>query len=165
MIIKKNTEMLLFRFNNYKSNNFIAEHNAVLEREGFVWMLKIGKRSSIEKLDIIIEQGGWLILRSPKADGSKSFLAHFSEYAENEPKEKCFPLYYREILNSISDEDTLYSSEPSYQWFKLDYLTPLDKHSAAEIVVSKSEKKVDSVVNTTRTAVMFVKNAIPIEVK
>ena len=106
MIIKKNTEMLLFRFNNYRNHPFIKAHQEVLNEDGYVWMLKIGKRSSVAKIQAIIDCGGWLVLRSPKAD----------------------------------DND------------------------ANNLVISKSDKKVNEVIGTTRTAVMFIKNSTDITV-
>ncbi len=165
MIIERNTEILLFRYNNYKMNDFISEHISVLKKYDFVWMLKIGKKTSIDRINTIIEQGGWLILRSPKANGSKSYLARFTEYRENEPNDMCYPSYYCDIINSKIDEDNFYSPLRSYQWFKLIYLNQLDEQNTENIVVSKTNKKVNEVINTTRTAVMYVKNTMPIEVK
>ena len=69
MKIKQNTEMLLFRFSNFSKHSFLQELTTVLNEKGCVWMLKAGKRSSISKLEEIKENGGWLVLRAPKADG------------------------------------------------------------------------------------------------
>ena len=51
MIIKNNTPMILFRYNNYKKKDFINEHKNVLNTNDYVWMLKLGKKSSIEKIN------------------------------------------------------------------------------------------------------------------
>lgn len=164
MIIEKDTDMLLFRYSNYKRNDFISEHHKILTDEGFVWMLKLGKRSSIEKLRSIKDSGGWLLLRAPKAEGSKSYVARFIEISEEEPEDMCYPAYYNDILDGIED-NYMFLSEPAYQWFKLVLLEPMQEEDAEKIVVSKSKKKLDDVISTTRTAVMFVKNDSPIEVR
>ena len=55
MVIKQNTEMMLFRYNNYKGYSFIKEHLSVYEKHGYVWMLKVGKRSSEEKIKRVVK--------------------------------------------------------------------------------------------------------------
>ena len=75
MIIDKDTEMLLFRFSNYKRYLFIEEHISILHDNGYVWMLKLGRRSNINKIKSISDNGGWLILREPKSLS----LIHISE--------------------------------------------------------------------------------------
>ncbi len=163
MIIDKDTEMLLFRFSNYKSYSFIEEHISVLRKAGYVWMLKLGKRSSMEKLESIKERGGWLVLRSPKADGGKSYLTRFTEIVEGDPKDNTYPEYYDTFLNVTGEEELYYSIEPAYQWFKIEFITSIDNKVTSCFVVAKTEKKLDDVINTTRTAVMFIKNKLPIE--
>ena len=164
MTIEKDTEMLLFRFKDYKGYLFIKEHCSVLDKKGYVWMLKLGKRTSIDKLKSIRRNGGWLILRSPKSDGGKSYLAKFTQVSEDIPQNAVFPAYYKEILDSV-DTDELYDmNKPSFQWFRLEYMAPISDNVASSLVVVKTGKKVDDVISTTRTAVMFVKNDAVIEV-
>lgn len=160
MTINENTEMLLFRFSNYRKNAFIKEHQEVLEENGYTWMLKIGKRSSISKLYAIKKEGGWIILRSPKADGSVSYIARFTDIKEEEPEDSIYPRYYNEIFEN-EDED-YYSTKAVYQWFKIDKLVKLADTDVKSLVVSKSGKTVNEVIGTTRTAVMFIKNDEPI---
>lgn len=50
------------------------------------------------------------------------------------------------------------------QWFKLDLITEIDEATAEELVMAKSEKKVNEVIGSTRTAVMFVRNTKEIEI-
>ena len=162
MIIKKYTEMLLFRYSNYKKHSFISEHNDVLTEKGQVWMLKLGRKSNAQKLKSIADNGGWLVLRAPKADGGSSYIAHFVKVQEDVPQDAIYPQYYKDILEGTSD-DFFYFSNSSRQWFKLDGIKPLDEKAAASLIISKTGKKVDDVINTTRTAVMFIKNELPIE--
>lgn len=165
MIINKDTEMLLFRFANYRNHSFIEEHISVLRKEGYVWMLKLGKRSSVDKLEDIRKNGGWLILRSPKSAGSKSYLTKFTAIIEGEPEDNAYPEYYNDFLNGAEQEDIYYLSEPTYQWFKIEYIAPLDCNAASSLVVAKTGKKVDDVISSTRTAVMFIKNELTIEIQ
>ena len=158
MTIDANTKMLLFRFSNFGKSSFLSAHMEMIEKHGYVWMLKLGKRSSIEKLKEIKENGGWLVLRSPKADGSKSYLAKFSDIAEEEPADKVYPDYYGEIFNE-SDDNDFFNSNISYQWFKIELITELMESDAESLVVSKTEKMVNDVIGTTRTAVMFIQNS------
>ena len=158
MLIPANTEMLLFRFNNYRKHSFIKQHLSVLEEYGYVWMLKVGKRSSVEKIQSIIKCGGWLVLRSPKADGSICYLAKFSEISEEEPIDPVYPEYYNEILDGEEDDADYYNPNAVYQWFKLEKIRELSEEAAENLVISKTGKKVNDVIGTTRTAVMFVRN-------
>ena len=163
MIIEKETEMLFFRFNNYRKYSFYKEHLSIINEKGCVWMLKVGKRSSMDKLTTIAEHGGWLVLRSPKSDGSKSYLAKYTKVIESTPTDACYPAYYQEVINEITDTDQYYMRAPSFQWFRIISIEPLDNNVCESLVVSKTGKKVDEVIKTTRTAVMFIKNDAPIE--
>ena len=163
MTIEKNTEMLLFRFSKYKHYSFIDEHTTILQKNGRVWMLKLGKRSSINKLNSIVENGGWLVLHAPKSEGSKNYIARFTEMVEDKPSDSCYPNYYKEILENAEAGISIYVTEPSYQWFKIDYIQPVDDDFTSDLLISKTGKKVNDVINTTMTAVMFVKNDVPID--
>lgn len=160
MTIKENTEMLLFRFSNYGKNSFINEHKAVIDEYGYVWMLKIGKRSSLTKLHAIKDAGGWLVLRSPKADGSVSYIARFTDVSEEEPNDFCYPRYYNDIFDG--DEDEYYNPNAVYQWFKIESLAQMEKTDVEHLVISKTGKIVNEIIGTTRTAVMFIKNNKPL---
>lgn len=157
MIINENTKMLLFRFNNFGRNSFISSHMEILEKHGYVWMLKLGKRSSREKLNEIKENGGWIILRSPKADGSKSYIAKFSDISEEEPVNKVYPGYYEEIFNE-SDDNDCFNNNTKQQWFKIELIAELIESDAKSLVVSQTGKIVNDVIGITRTAVMFIQN-------
>ena len=78
MTIESNTPMLLFRFSNFGKYKFIDEHINIIRENGYVWMLKMGRKSNIDKLKLIKKAGGWIILREPKADGAKSCLLYTS---------------------------------------------------------------------------------------
>lgn len=153
MTIKQQTKMLLFRYNNYRKTNFIEEHKKVIDENGYVWMLKIGKKSSMEKLNKILSDGGFLVLRAPKADGSTSYLARFTEISECMPDDAAYPEYYDDFIDGEGSFDFDISSE---QWFKLESIKELKEKEADKLILEKTGKKVDAVIGTTRTAVMFI---------
>ena len=150
--------MLLFRYSNYGNNSFIQEHRSVIDKNGYVWMLKLGKRSSIEKITTIKNAGGWMVLRAPKSEGGISYIASFSEFSETFPDKLSCPEYYDEIIQGLNDDETLYITNPTLQWFKLNCIVRLDEQMSKNLVVSKTGKAVDEVIETTRTAVMYIKN-------
>lgn len=161
MVISAGTEMMLFRFSNYKRYKFIEEHEKIIKGKGYVWMLKNGKRSSIQKIKDVQDQGGWLILRSPKADGGVGFLAHFTEISENDPKDAVVPTYYSELLN---DENLDMNYGGKHQWFKIDSIKHLNSEISENLILNTSGNRVADVIDTTRTAVMFVHNDKAIEI-
>ena len=163
MKISKDTNMLLFRFRSYGKNNFIESHKKILYEKKYVWMLKLGKRTSTEKLRDILDEGGWLILRAPKSEGSKSFIARYVAFSENEPEDMIYPEYYQEIIDD--EESEYFEGNSIMQWFKINLLTEIDEVTADMLVMAKSEKKVNEVIGATRTAVMFVKNTQEIVIK
>lgn len=155
MKIKSNTNMLLFRFNNYKSYNFIDEHIDVIKNNSYVWMLKAGRKSNMVKINDILEDGGLMILKAPKNNGHQYYVAKFSLVTDEEPTEQICPAYYSDIL------DDIYTDE---QWFKVEYIKPLKDEYMDSIVLQKNNEKVKSVIEKTRTSVMFVKNTTEITV-
>ncbi len=156
MIIEGGTEMLLFRYKNYRHNEFINEHLSVLDDNGYVWLLKVGKRTSVSKLHSIIDSGGWMLLRAPKANKGECYLAKYEEISEENPKDAIYPEYYHEILAANYDDDT-FGYEPSYQWFKIVFLERLDEKYKNVFILEKTGKNINEVISTTRTAVMFIK--------
>ena len=74
-----------------------------------------------------------------------------------------YPEYYTEILDNEDDED-FYNPNAVFQWFKIEMILELNDNDANNLVISKSDKKVNEVIGTTRTAVMFIKNSTDITV-
>lgn len=162
MIIKEDTEMLLFRYSNFSKHAFLPELEAVIKEKGAVWMLKAGKRSSFSRLEEIRKNGGWLVLRAPKSDGSKSYIAKYIEVSEEDPADGCYPEYYEDIL--FGEDDKFLDIAPTFQWFKLTLIKELSEKDANKLVVAKTGKSVNEVIVTTRTAVMFIKNSADIKI-
>lgn len=152
-MIEKNAEMLLFRYSEFKHYDFIKEHKAVLAKNGYVWMLKSGRKSNPDKLSSIIEQGGWLILKQPKNAGGKYYICQFDAVQEYEPADKSYPDYYKEFVSERLTNE---------QWFRLISINEMPDIEVDKIVLCKNENKVIDIIGTTMTSVMFVKNSSPI---
>ena len=158
MKINAGTKMLLFRYKNYKHHEFIKEHMSVLNKNDCVWLLKAGKRTNISKLRSILKEGGWLLLRAPKAEKGVYYLSRFEEISEEKPTDDIYPNYYHEILEADYDED-VFGYEPVYQWFKLVFLKKLNPKYNNAFLLSNTEKNITEIIPTTRTAVMYIKTA------
>lgn len=148
--------MLLFRYKSYKHHDFIVSHNTLCLQNGSVWMMKAGKQTSASRVIKVMENGGWMILRSPKCEGSKSYLAHFSEFTDKAPSDGNYPAYYQEIL--VDENDEVFSWSNGHQWFRLTMICPLPDSCVSDIILSDSKMAIEAVIKTTRTAVMFVEN-------
>ena len=152
-MISKETNMLLFRYSNYRKFRFIDEHMKIVQKSKYVWMMKMGKKTSIEKIKNIIKNGGYIVFKTPVADGSRFYIGKFVDFSEELPNdEKHMPKYYSEIVEDINFWDA-----PT-QFFKLVDIVPLDEEYAASLRLEKNKKKVLDVINETRTAVMFIEN-------
>lgn len=152
-MIKKETKMLLFRYSNYRKFNFINEHARIIQKFGYVWMMKLGKKTSIEKIKSIIKNGGYIVFKAPVADGSVFYIGRFIDFSEELPDDEIhMPKYYTEIVEDINFRDI-----PT-QFFKIVSLKLLDEKYASILCLEKNKKKVIDVITETRTAVMFIEN-------
>lgn len=153
MHIKSNSNLLLFRYSDYRNYDFITEHREIIDRYGAVWMMKIGRKSNPAKVQAVIEDGGFLILRAPKSKQGKYYIAHFESVMDEVPKEThLMPDYYARLkADALSDIS-------SAQYFYIRSIEPLPSHLVSDIVLQKTSEYVEDVIVKTRTAVMFVTN-------
>ena len=156
IILEAKTPILLFRYKSYKHHDFIYSHNSLCQQNGYVWMMKAGIKTRVEKIKKVMNYGGWMILRSPKGEGGTSYLAHFTEYSDSIPPDGIYPSYYKDIFAEENDE--VFSMHTEYQWFRLTKIHPLTEEQMSVIVLSMSQAPIDNVIKSTRTAVMFVEN-------
>ena len=148
-MIDKNTEMLLFRFGEFKHYDFIEEHTKIINEHGYVWVLKSGRKSNPAKIKEIINQGGWIILKQPKNAGGKYYIGQFVNVQEEEPTDQCYPNYYEEFFFFFLTNE---------QWFKITSIAELNSNDIEKIVLCKNGNRVVDIIGTTMTSVMFVKN-------
>lgn len=159
MHIEEGKNLLLFRYSNYRETDFLKEHLAVIDKKGYTWLLKAGKRSAKYKIDKVMADGGFIILRSPTPDGGKFYAAVCTEFREATPSdEEPFPAYYKDFINDLYET-------PSCQWFKIKEVYAIDDNQLDNIVLNLSHEKIVNVLKTTRTAVMFLYSTGTIELK
>lgn len=73
MKVENGTKMVLIRYNVYNKNDFISEHKLVLSAQEHAQILKTGKGIPEAKLYEYVGDGGYLVLRAPKSQGSSYF--------------------------------------------------------------------------------------------
>lgn len=160
MLIKTNQKMLLLRYTNYKKYNFVAEHQKVLDEEGTVWMLKIGKNIPEAKLKDFYSDGGILILRSPKASGSKYYAVEIDKWFNGEPDfEMVYPEYYEKMLD---DEDVWTMDSLEGTWFKINSISELPDSASSHFSLISNGKMVQDVLSSTRSSMIYIKSDINI---
>ena len=152
-LIKKNTPMILFRFNNYLSYSFIEEHKKILENEEYVWIMKTGRLCKQSRLDNVTENGGYIILKTPKKEGDRYYIGRYTDVINYFPDSKrCMPVYY----NQMRENGDLIGLE--IQCFKVNNIEELKNKEIEKLVLSINNRKVSEVISETRTAVMFIYN-------
>lgn len=156
MEICKGSNILLFRFGNYWTDDFIREHKSIIDKTGYVWMCKQGKRSSIEIIRSIILDGGCIVLKEPDKCGGKYYIGHFTDITEDQPNDiSHFPTYYLRELRL---------NRTRAQWIKIDKLYLLPSCYVEALYLQKSGKKLKNQINRTSSAVMYITNTEAIRV-
>ena len=153
MQILPKTKMMLFRFSNYKNYDFIEEHRKVMTSKGCVWMLKVGRKTQKNKLEEILQAGGYILLRAPIKNEGKCYIAKFTEISETLPSDKSmYPSYYGELLRDYEFDSV------NTQLFKIETLEEISADNLQNVYLISNGKNVVEVINQTRTAFMFVEN-------
>ncbi len=155
MLIEKGKRMLLLRFSNYKKYDFIECHKDLIEKNGFVWMIKMGKPLPKPNLDSVVNDGGTLILKAPKSCGGNLYIAKILECYNGIPSEEMtFPAYYHVMEKDDNIWMLGYSLDGS--WFKITDLSILSNEDASRIRLISNGKLAVDVLDSTRTSVMYV---------
>lgn len=148
--IEQSKNILLFRFSNYKRYDFVLEHNKVVEKNGFSWVLKNGKIPDSRKIQKVLDDGGWIVIKTPKASGNKFYITQMTEYSSEAPKNNIYPAYYSSF---ISDQ---YGESNSGIWMKIGQIISINEAVANTLVLANGGKPVMDVINRTMTSFMFV---------
>ncbi len=150
-MININTPMFLIRFNLLGITDAIERHIYLLNENGYVWLMKRGRKAVDAKLNRVLCNGGFLVLKEPKNSGDRYFLCTIDAYQNSKPDENdMWPEYY----NKYS-----YNAERT-QWFRIRKMRPLETNEINSIVFDSNNERVTSVINHTSTAFMFVHNDI-----
>ena len=152
-MIKKNSPVLLLRYNTYQDFDFVKTHSEILKAVGSVWLLKLGKQIPESSLNTFLENDGNIILKAPKKKGGYYHYAHMIGYHVGKPSEDMiYPDYYRKMVRD-SYEYTLCGS-----WIKIDYLELLDFDVLGHFYLIKNGKPMVDIINSTRTATLYVES-------
>lgn len=136
MKIKRETPVLFVRISDYKKYNYVEEHKKVLDKNGYVWLLKIGKKSNENFVKKVLENGGGLIIKSTAKHGHNFYYCTFTTNKVDDSL--LYPDYYNEIF-----DDEYYDLEElkkSCSWFKIEKMVPLSEEQVKKFVVIKTRR-------------------------
>lgn len=148
-MLKNNEKLMVIRYKNYKNYNFFDEHKAVICKNGYVWMLKLGKNIPVISLTNLIESEGHIVLKAPKAEGGMYYLCHIIGYMYGNTLPAESPAYYKELEND-------YNIEFDGTWLKIDQLEPLENDVAKKLYLSKNGHPLVEIIVKTRTTTFYV---------
>ena len=154
MVVDAGKSALLLRYNNYKGTDFIEEHNKVVSVNGYVWMLKAGRKLVENKLNKIMGESALLILKAPKSSGGDYYYAQIAGYrygGQLEKKES--PSYYEKL---VDDEKLWQIDSLDGTWLKIGEIKPLAKTVVDELKLVSNNKSVMDVINSTMSSSLYV---------
>lgn len=113
MKIKKNTNNIFVRLVDYNKNDYLEEHLKIFSKNGYVWLLKMGKNVSPDFLNEVIKNNGGLIIKKTAKNGNDFYFCKFESNKYDEST--VYPEYYNEIFNeyATSNKSSLGT------WFKI----------------------------------------------
>ena len=152
-MIKKNADLLLLRYSDYRGHDFIQEHQHIIDRYGYTWVFKIGRGITEYKLKKVIRESGQLLFRAPKAKGGKIYISSILEYAYGQPKaDYVFPKYYVEMLE---DEREWQISSLEGSWLKIGAIEELPVEISKRMKLISSGKPMLDVLDSTMSSMIY----------
>lgn len=155
--LKKETPHLFLRLNNFENYNFIEEHKKVMDKYGYVWLLKIGKTINQEFVKKVIAEKGGIILKSSVKDGNKFYYCDLlsNEVPEND-KELIYPNYYNEFFEY--EAYNLEDLKKSGYWFKIANMREITEDDVYNFRICKGHKPMLDCALYSRVVHMYVEN-------
>ena len=149
-MVKANQPLLVIRFTQYKKIDFIGEHLRLINKDGFVWMLKTGRRIPDSSLKKSVFKNGIVILKAPKKAGGQYYFAIVDNYHNGLPQDDySYPRYYDEMIEESYD----YSMDGT--WLKIKKIKIMEENMLDHLIMQKSGKNLHDVINSTRTSVLY----------
>lgn len=143
-------KLLVLRFNDYKRNDFIREHKKIIEKNGAVWFLKLGKPVPPKALEEILLGTGGLILKAPKACGGKFYYCKMLDARNSRPNDDMvYPEYYREMM------DELFWFSFDGTWIKVDGFRELNDSEISKLKLMSNDRLLSEVLMQTRTTMLY----------
>ena len=115
MIIQENEELILIRYSDMYGKDTIKEHKKIMEKQGYCWFGKIGKKSSKGHINELLKMSQPKILLVSK---QAAYVAEISDIGYDIP-ESNYPIYYKEELFAKNVYPSIY--------FKIIGLKKIDK--------------------------------------
>lgn len=159
MDIKAKEKLLVLRFSTYKDFDFIEEHRQIINNNGAVWMLKLGKPVPDRTLREILLGSAGLILKAPKSIGGKYYYCQMLDAQNMKPNnEMKFPEYYKKLL-----EDMFWLSMDG-TWIKVNNFIELEKEVIPSFKLMSNDRPLDDVLSQTRTTMLYAYSERTIEI-
>ena len=136
MKINKGTPCLFLRISDFKKYNFLEEHKKILDKEGFVWLLKFGKNVKPDYLKELKNNKGGLILKSSPKNGNQFYYCLFDKTEVDDSLK--FPNYYNEVF----EHENYYLEDlvKTQSWFRITKMFPIDDNLLKNIETCSSHK-------------------------
>ena len=154
MRIEASKKMLVVRYNTYNNYDFIQEHTKLIDKNGYVWIYKVGKEIPNSSLKEVFNESKKIIFKAPKKDGGSYYLASLQEYNNGmPPTDGNYPSYYLEM------KDIELLSGLNGTWFKITQIVLLSPKDIELLYLCRNNKSLDEIVNSTRTSILYVYSA------
>lgn len=151
MVIRKADKILVLRFKNYKRFDFISEHEKVAEKEGRVWLFKLGANVPAQKLQEILADSRGLILKSPKASGGKYYYCKMIDAVNTSPNsEMVYPEYYKFLMKDM------FWLSLNGTWICVNSFHEIKPAFASKLRLISNDRPLDEVIAQTRTTMLYV---------
>ncbi len=155
------TPHLFIRLNDFADYDFIEEHQKVIQKKGYTWLLKMGKSINQKFIEALYKNESAIILKTSAKKGNKFY---YCKLLNKELKEEkiSFPDYYKEYLENdfISFEEALNNGF----WFKVESITLMSYECANRFEIISSKKNMVDCAISTRVVHMYVENKEYIEI-
>ena len=154
MVVQAGKAALLLRYSDYRNTEFIQEHNKIVSKQGYVWLLKAGRRLVENKLAKVKKESSLIILKAPKGKGGDYYYAEILDYRYGRQiNEGESPEYYK---NLPGDEKLWQIESLDGTWIKIGQINPICKELMDKFVLLSNEKSVVDVINSTMSAVLYI---------
>lgn len=144
---------LFLRMSNFNDNDFINEHSKIIKDNGYVWVLKMGRKINKEYLKEIIKNQTGLIIKKPSRSDNRLFYCKLESIDYD--NSNLFPDYYYDFLSyngyKLSDLNN------NSSWFKISEISLIPNDIIDNFVVSKNENDLKSAALNSRTPYIFCK--------
>lgn len=148
--IQAKKKILVLRYSQFRNYDFLSEHKSIIDRLGYVWMLKLGKTVPEYRMKEILAETQAIILKAPKSQGGNYLIAVFDDFYNGKaPKELLFPNYYNEMV------DTSYEYSLEGTWIKTISVREMTNEEVKKIFLVSNDKNIEDVMKSTRSALLY----------